>query len=445
MRSSIDRRRFLATSAAASAALSVASARGAEQDKPAVLGGTPVRREPFPGWPRFDQRDEKNLLDVLHSGHWYRGGGERVNQFEAAYAELTGAKHCVATANGTSALYTSLAALGVEPGDEVIVPPYTFIATINAVLLQYALPVFVDSDPESMQIDPRKIEAAITDRTAAIMPVHLGGNVADMDAILEVAARHKLPVIEDACQAHLAEWRNKKVGSLGTTGCFSFQVTKNLCSGEGGAILTNNPELAEKCYAFQNNNRARAATGYNFAYLGSRGANLRMTEFQGNLLLAQMTRLEEQSRTREQNAQYLTKMLKEIPGILPAKMYDGCTRNAYHLYMFRYKSEAFGGMPRARFLHALEAEGIPCSGGYSPLNKEAFLPAALNSRGFRRIFPKEVLDRYQERNHCPANDQLCQEGVWFTQTMFLGTRSDMDQIAGAVRKLQANREALARS
>jgi dTDP-4-amino-4,6-dideoxygalactose transaminase len=444
MKSPFDRRRFLATSAAASAAMAVTSTASADQDKPAVLGGKPIRREAFPGWPRFDQRDEKNLLDVLHSGHWYRGGGECVDRFEAAYAALTGARHCVATANGTSALYTSLASIGVEPGDEVIVPPYTFIATINAVLLQYAIPVFVDTDAETFQIDARKIEAAITERTSAILPVHLGGNVADLDAIRAVAAKHKLPVIEDACQAHLAEWRGKKVGTLGTTGCFSFQVTKNLCSGEGGAILTGDPQLAEKCYAFQNNNRGRTATGYTFAYLSGRGANLRLTEFQGNLLLAQMTRLEEQSRTREQNAQYLTSLLKEIPGIQPARMYEGCTRNAYHLYMFRYQSEAFAGLPRAKFLHALEAEGIPCSGGYSPLNRESFLATAFNSKGFQRLYPKELLDRYAERNHCPANDRLCQEAVWFTQTMFLGTRSDMDQIAAAVRKIQASAGALMR-
>ncbi len=201
MKNSLDRRSFLATSAAASA-LAVTSASSAEEDKPALLGGKPIRHEHFPSWPRFDQRDEKNLLDVLHSGKWFRGGGECVNRFEAAFANLTGAKHCVATANGTSALFASLAAIGVEPGDEVIVPPYTFIATINSVLLQYALPVFVDTDPESFQIDARKIEAAITDRTTAIMPVHLGGNVADLDAILEIAAKHKIPVIEDACQAH---------------------------------------------------------------------------------------------------------------------------------------------------------------------------------------------------------------------------------------------------
>jgi perosamine synthetase len=444
MKSSIDRRSFLATSAMASAALTVTSTTTAEEGRPALLGGKPIRLEPFPGWPRFDQRDEKNLLDVLHSGKWFRGGGECVNRFEAAFANITGARHCVATANGTGALYSTLAALGIEPGDEVIVPPYTFIATVNAVLLQYALPVFVDTDPESLQIDARKIEAAITERTAAIMPVHLGGNVSDMDAIQEIARKHKIPVIEDACQAHLAEWRGKKVGTLGTAGCFSFQVTKNLSSGEGGAILTSDGDLAERCYAFQNNNRARTATGYNFAYLGSRGANLRMTEFQGNLLLAQMTRLEEQSRTREQNARYLTSMLKEIPGIAPAKQYEGCTRNAYHLYMFRYKTEAFGGLPRAKFLSALEAEGIPCSPGYSPLNKESFLPTALNSKGFRRIYPKEILDHYEERNHCPANEQLCHEAVWFIQPMFLGTRADMDQIAAAVRKVHANAEALLR-
>ncbi len=443
MKNIFDRRRFLATAAAAGAAASAATGR-ADQDKPAVLGGKPVRRAAFPSWPRFDGRDEKNILDVLHSGHWFRGGGDCVNRFEAAYADMTGARHCVATANGTSALFASLAAIGIEPGDEVIVPPYTFIATINVVLLQYALPVFVDTDPETFQIDARKIEAAITERTAAIMPVHLGGNAADLDAILAIAKKHKLPVIEDACQAHLGEWRGKKVGTLGTTGCFSFQISKNLSSGEGGAILTADADLAEKCYAFQNNNRARTVTGYNFFYRGGRGANLRMTEFQGNLLLAQMTRLEDQSRTREQNAQYLTRQLKEIPGIHPARMYDGCTRNAYHLYMFRYKSEAFGGLPRDKFLHALDAEGIPCSPGYSPLNKEPFLPAALNSKGFRRLFSKEILDGYQERNQCPANDQLCQEAVWFTQPMFLGTKSDMDQIAAAIRKIHAHAAALAR-
>jgi dTDP-4-amino-4,6-dideoxygalactose transaminase len=443
MRDPINRRNFLATASAAGAALTVTSVPAAE-DRPALLGGPPIRRESFPGWPRSDRHDEEALLDVLRSGKWFRGGGEKVTRFETAFAELMGAKHCVATANGTGALYASLAALGIEPGDEVIVPPYTFIATVNAVLLQHALPIFVDTDPETFQIDARKIEAAITDRTAAILPVHLGGTPADMDTILATAGRHGLPVIEDACQAHLAEWRQRKVGTLGATGCFSFQVTKNLASGEGGAILTNDGDLAERCYAFHNNCRPRTVTGYNFAYLGGRGANLRLTEFQGALLRSQMSRLEEQSRTREENARYLTSQLREIPGIRPAAMYAGATRNAYHLYMFRYQKEEFSGMPRARFLEALRAEGIPASNGYTPLNKEAFLRTALASKGFRRIYPKEILDGWEERTQCPANDQLCQEAVWLTQSMFLGPRRDMEQIAVAVRKIHAHAGALAR-
>ncbi len=444
MKTPLDRRHFLAAATATGAALT-ATTTPAALDQPALLGGKPVRREPFPGWPRSDQREETALLEVLHSGKWFRGDGQKVSQFESAFADLTGAKHCVATANGTGALFASLAALGIEPGDEVLVPPYTFIATVNAVLLQYALPIFVDTDPETFQIDAGKIETAITDRTAAIIPVHLGGSAAEMDAILAVAGKHKLAVIEDACQAHLGEWRHHKVGTLGSTGCFSFQVTKNLCSGEGGAILTNDADLAEGCYAFQNNCRARAVTGYNFAYRGGRGANLRLTEFQGSLLLAQMSRLEQQSRVREQNAQYLTTMLQQIPGILPAKMHGGCTRNAYHLYMFRYKSDEFGGLPRTRFLEALHAEGVPASAGYSPLNKQATIRNALGSKGFRRIYSKEVLDGWEERNQCPANDQLCQQAVWLTQNMLLGTRSDMEQIAEAIRKIRAHAGALGRA
>ncbi|MDR3621585.1 MAG: DegT/DnrJ/EryC1/StrS family aminotransferase [Paludisphaera borealis] len=445
MKNPTDRRTFLGAAATAGAFFAGRATRAGEAGKPALLGGEPVRRASFPGWPRTDARDENNLLEVLRSGRWFRGGGDKVNQFETAFAELTGAKHCVAVANGTSALTTTLSAIGVGPGDEVIVPPYTFIATVNAVMLQYALPVFVDVDPETFQIDHAKIEAAVTDRTTAVVPVHLGGSPANLDAILETASKRKLSVVEDACQAHLAEWRGRKVGTLGTAGCFSFQVSKNLSSGEGGAILTNDGDLAERCYAFQNNNRGRAVDSYNFRYVGGRATNLRLTEFQGALLLAQLTRFEQQSATREQNAAHLTSLLREIPGIAPAKMHEGVTRNAYHLYMFRYHPDAFASLPRARFLEALKAEGIPASGGYSPLNRESFLQAALDSKGFRRVFPKEVLDGYRDRSQCPANDRLCEEAVWFTQNMLLGTRGDMEQIAAAVRKIQAHGAELAKA
>jgi perosamine synthetase len=446
----VSRRNFLGAVVAAGVAGRGRSARaytpsvqtGQSASTPALLGGTPVRRAAFPSWPVADVREEDALIRVIRSGRWNRG--ESVTAFETAYASLTGAKHCLATANGTSALLTSLGALGVGPGDEVIVPPYTFVATVNAVLMMRALPVFADSDLETFQIDARKIEAALTGNTRVILPVHLGGSAADLDTIMAAAGRRGVTVVEDACQAHLAEWRNRKVGTYGKTGCFSFQASKNLNSGEGGAVLTDDEALVETCYRFHNNGRGRRNTGDDFSYRHS-GANLRMTEFQAALLNAQMTRLDAQARTRDENAAYLTTQLRQIPGITPARMYDGCTRNAYHLYMFRYDATRFSGLPRAAFLKALAAEGVPCQGGYSPLNKEPFLEAAISSAGFQKIYGKPRLDRWRAQNACPQNDRLCTEAVWLVQTMLLGTRKDMDDIVAAVAKVQSHAASLAKA
>src|SRR5688572_23080049 len=261
MKPPVSRRGFLQTASAVSVASGIAHA------KLAVHGGDPVRKQRFSSWPKFDATEEKALLDVLRSGRWGRGNGQAVAKFEEKYASLLGAKHCLATANGTSALITSLNGLGIGPGDEVIVPPYTFVATVNVVLMQHALPVFVDTDIETSQIDARKIEAAITPRTKAIIPVHLGGAAADFDTILPLGKKHNVAIVEDACQSHLAEWRGKRVGTLGDTGCFSFQASKNLNSGEGGALMTNDAELAEKCFAFHNNGSGRKSASSNFRYV----------------------------------------------------------------------------------------------------------------------------------------------------------------------------------
>ncbi|HEY7510754.1 MAG TPA: DegT/DnrJ/EryC1/StrS family aminotransferase, partial [Vicinamibacteria bacterium] len=370
-------------------------------------------------------------------GEWFRVGGKHVDRFEAEYARLTGSPHCLATANGTSALILSLQALGVGAGDEVIVPPYTFVATVNAVLLLHALPVFVDTDPDTFQIDARKVEAAITENTRAVVPVHLGGSAADLYTILEVANRRGIPVVEDACQAHLSEWKGRKLGTYGRTGCFSFQASKNLNSGEGGAILTADPALLDALYERHNNSRGRGQRGADFSYRGP-GVNLRMTEFQGALLLAQMARLEAQAKRRDENAAYLTALLNEVGGFTPAKTHRHCTRNAYHIFMSRYDGSQFAGLPRAGFLKAMRAEGIPMSPGYSPLNREPFLEATFASRGFQRVFPPAQLDRWRERNRCPVNDKLCGEAVWMGQTTLLGQREDMEQIAAAVRKVKTH-------
>jgi dTDP-4-amino-4,6-dideoxygalactose transaminase len=455
MKANLDRRTFMTTLATAAAAGVARPARASHTSRvatpraaaasatPAALGGEPVRRTPFPSWPIADAREEQALTGVVRSGKWGRGGGTQVERFEAQYAALTGAKHCLATANGTSALFTAMCALDIGPGDEVIVPPYTFVATINVVLLRHALPIFVDTDIDTFQIDARKIAAAITPRTRLIVPVHLGGAAADLDTTLAAARARDVTVLEDACQAHLAEWKGRKVGTFGRAGCFSFQASKNLNAGEGGALLTDDADFLETCYTFHNNSRARKNTGSStFAYRGV-GANLRLTEFQAAILLAQMTRLDAQAATRDKNGAYLTSILKEIPGITPAKMYEGNTRNAYHLYMLRYDKSRFAGLPKASFVKALQAEGIPASGGYTPLNKEPFLKEALASRGYQRIYDANTLAEWNERNACPANERLCDEAVWFTQNMLIGPSGDMDQIAEAIRKIQANAGKLA--
>jgi dTDP-4-amino-4,6-dideoxygalactose transaminase len=437
------RRTFLSMAGAAAALGPAAprTARAAAQagGPAALLGGTPVRTAPFPSWPVADAVDEQALAGVLRSGRWNRAS--RVETFEREYAALTGAAHCLATANGTSALLTALAVLDVGPGDEVIVPPYTFIATINVVLQRLALPVFVDTDVETFQIDARRIEAAITPRTKVIIPVHLGGSAADLDAILPLARARSIPVLEDACQAHMAEWRGRKVGSLGTAGAFSFQASKNLNCGEGGALITSDAALVEAAYAFHNNSTPRGGGG--FHYRGP-GLNLRLTDFQAAILSSQMTRLAAQAATRDENGGYLSRQLAQIEGITPAKMYPGCTRNAYHLYMFRYDSAAFGGLPRDGFLRALRAEGIPASGGYTPLNTSPSILQSLGSRAYERIYGRTALAELAERNACPANDRLCRQAVWLTQTMLLGPRRDMDDIVAAVRRVQANGAALAK-
>jgi len=437
----LTRRAFLIAPAVGTAAARITLLA---DEKPAILGGKPVRKMKYPGWPVFDQQEEQALLAALRSGKWFRGNGKEVARFEEAYATITGAKFCLATANGTSALFTSLNAIGVGPGDEVLIPPYTFVATLNVVLLQHALPVWVDVDPETCQMDPRKLDAAITDRTTAIIPVHYGGNPADLDAILAIAKKRQLRVIEDACQAHLAAWRGRNVGNWGDTGTFSFQASKNLNSGEGGAIITNDETLMDRCYSFHNQGRKRKGSGDDeFSYF-SAGNNLRLTEFQAAVLLAQMTRLEEQSKTREQNAQYLNNMLKEIPGVMPQRSYDGCTRHNHHTYVFRYDKDKFAGLTKPRLLRALTAEGIPARGGYTPLNKVEFLRRVLQSRIYRNLYPKERLAQV-EKIECPGNEKLCCESVVFSHNVLMAPRSEMELIVAAVRKVQANAAAIAKT
>lgn len=414
-------------------------------EPPALLGGKPVRSKGWPTWPIWKpETDEKQLLEVIRSGVWSRAAV--VTEFEAKWAETVGAKRSLAVMNGTNALITALMQLDIRGGDEVLVPPYTFIGTVAPVIATGAMPVFVDVDPETFQMDPAKIEAKITPRTKAIIPVHILGLPANMPQILAIAKKHNLAVIEDACQAHMAEINHQKVGTFGDAGCFSFQNSKNLAIGEAGAIVSNNDLFMDKCFSYHNyGNPFGMASGVIGAGTIIQGNKQRITEYQAAIGLAQLKRLDAETTLRNENAAYLKAKIQKIPGIVPYKLYDNVTRAAFHLFPFRYKKEGFKGLSRETFLKALSAEGIPCSKGYATLNNMPYLNDAFQSKNFQKMYPKAQLNfkSYVERNHCPQNDRLCnEEAVWFTQNMLLGTQADMDEIANAIEKIYTHADKL---
>jgi len=405
-------------------------------EKPALLGGEKAFTGAFPRWPVYDRSEEEALHEVLYSNKWGRLDGSSTAKFEAEYARVMGMKHCLTTSGGTTALFTMLGALGIGPGDEVILPAYTFVATYNVVVLNYALPILADTDINSFQVDPQKMRKAITKETKALMPVHMGGVPADLDSIMDLAQKHKLPVIEDACQAPGSEWKGKKVGSYGVGGAFSFQSSKNLNCAEGGAITTNDSAFYQACYAFHHQGQTESTASFGTGE-GTRGTNARMTEWQSRMLLAQMVRQQAQDNHRSENAAYLSSLFNDIKGIYPARLYGGTTKVSYHLYMFRYDKAHFAGMPRERFIQALRAEGISTSTGYGRLNTDPYVLALGQNKHYLKIYGEKIMKQWSERNQCPQNDKLTSEqSLWLGQSVLLGSRSDMEQIAESVRKIQ---------
>jgi dTDP-4-amino-4,6-dideoxygalactose transaminase len=399
----------------------------------ALDGGPRVRTDPWHAWPVWDETEERAILDVLRSGQWWSVGGSKVPEFEEEFARFQEARFAVAVTNGTAALEVVLRALGIGCGDEVIVPPYTFIATASSVLACSATPVFVDIEPVSLNMDPARIEEAITARTKAIIPVHIAGCPADLDGILEIARRHDLVVIEDAAQAHGAAWRGRRVGGIGVCGTFSFQASKNVNAGEGGAIVTNDEEVADKVWSVHNVGRTKTGKWYEHHVLGG---NFRMTEWQAAIMLAQMTRLEDQIRRRSANAAYLTELLSGVPGITTCPPDTRVTTHAFHLYVFRYDPAGFGGRSREEFLTALNAEGVPVSSGYVPLYREVVFQRKTAGQGvWCQAAPQ--IDYAAFADKCPITEQVSSDAVWIMQHLLLGPKEDMESIAEALRKIQA--------
>lgn len=442
------RRQALATTSAGTLAtlagwpLSTFSISLKKADKLAISGGDPVHQTGWPSWPVWDKSAEEGIAEMYRTGEWYRNNGHNYCvDFEEKYAQLVGADHCLATASGTTALIIALHAMGVDAGDEVLVSPYTFIATYNVIFMLKALPVFVDSDPETFLLNPDKIEERITDRTTAILPVHIYGLPCDMDAINDVAARHNIKVIEDACQAWSTKYKGKNAGILGDLGCFSFQNSKHLPAGEGGAIVGNDEEVMDFCRSFHDCGRHYGSITSLSRY-PIRGTNFRMQHVQALVLMSQLQRFESDARTRESNAAYLNEKLSEIPGIIPHRPVPGAEKAAYHLYPFRYKKEAFNNVPRDKFIQALRAEGIPCNRGYGKQNNDDLIEDALTSRGYQRLFGKVRIDRWRAENVLPGNDQLAEESVIIYQNVLLGSRQDMEDIVAAISKIYEYRNDL---
>lgn len=414
---------------------------------PALLGGTPVRPKGLRNeWPVYDASDIRLLLDSFYSNEWCSLGATRCGEFEKKWAELNGVPYCILTTNGTAALLSSLVALGVGPGDEVITTPYTYCASYEVIFMLGALGVFVDIDPETQKIDADLIEERINEHTRAILPVHIGGGAADMDRIMAISKKHNIPVVEDACQAWLGEWRGKKLGTIGDTGCFSFNYYKNICSGEGGAIVGASPELMDRCDCITNDGRAprtKRSSSFGDAANSGRnghpypGLNFRLTEIQAAILLGQLQRIEEHQKIRNENFDYLDSLLEGIPGISPVKRYPGQTTHGCHLYMMVYDKDHFSSLHKSKFVQAVNAEGIGVSEGYGKSNLSGQVEAHLSSRGFQSMFSRKRLDSYRKANHCPQNDHTAEEtGLWIGQRAFLGTKKDMEAIAEAMSKIQ---------
>jgi dTDP-4-amino-4,6-dideoxygalactose transaminase len=443
----LTRREFVRTATASATTMaclagSASSLVAATADKPAALGGAPLHQDGWPGWPQWDQAWEPKIIEVLRSGQWSPAGdtGGPVGDFEKAYAEALGAKDCVATSSGTASLLTALAAIGIEAGDEVIVSPFTFIATYNAVLAHHALPVFADTDPATLTMDPASIESRITERTRAIVPVHIYGMPCDMDAINVIAKKHNLAVVEDACQAWLAEYKGRKCGTLADLGCFSFQNSKHLPSGEGGAVTGLNQKHLDRARSYHDCGRAFGTHQGKGSF--SRGLNYRMTHYQAVMLRQQLDKLLADTERRRQNADRLTAGLREIPGIEPVRLPEN-SRAVWHLYPFRYNPEEFHGMPRIKFMRALSREGVPCSSGYTEQYFDGLLDEAIGSRGFQRLFSAERLKAYRESlNELTGNKQVCETTVAVFQTLLLGSERDIDDIVEAIRRIQTQSKAL---
>lgn len=376
----------------------------------ALFGGSKAIQGTFPSWPLWDETENRELQKTLASGVW-GVTGEAIPRFNKDFAALLGVKHALTVFNGTVAIVLALEALGVGPGDEVIVPDYTFMATAVAPLKVGAIPVLVDVDPHTYCIDPDKIEQAITSRTKAIIPVHLCGNICDMDRICAIAQRHGLKVIEDSAHAHGARMNGRCAGTFGDVGTFSFQSSKTLTCGEGGAVVTNDDEVRERLFSFHNCGRHSSNPDYAHFLPGS---NYRISQFQAAILCAQLQKFKSQYLVRDANGKLLTELLDKIDGVEPQQRAKGLEIHGHYLFTFML-DECYD---RATFKKALKAEGF------------------LVQLEYPAIHTLDFMKPYVGKNDSfPVSTRLADHSIWMYHNALLGTKEQIHQMAEAVKKV----------
>ncbi len=401
--------------------------------KLAIDGGPPVHdntARPWPGWPPNTEESwarQQTAFREIYLSATEGLPGPRARRFEKAYSTYLGTQYGLMTTSGTSALKLALGGVtdtdGLGDNGECLIPNYTFIASITAALEMGFSVRMVDVDLESGCMDPAATEAAITPRTRVIMPVDILGHPADMDALVAIARKHKLKVVEDACQAHGAEYKGRKCGSLGDAGCFSFQSTKNLTSGEGGFVATDDVEVYKRAHAIHNVGRPPEGMSFDEPHVGY---NYRPSEYLASLLEERLKTMDADMERRTRAAAYLDKELKGITGVRPAVIPNWVTRHARHLYLMRYEPSGFGGKPRDEFIRAMNAEGIPVSAGYTGLVSR--FPVA---QAVRKRHPELIIEQ-----SCPNTEKLCSTSLWLTQNILLADERTLADIPEAIRKLQ---------
>ncbi len=409
----------------------------------AILGGEPVRTDPYPEWPVHDERDIAAVTRVVKSGNWggYPYPGPETAAFLQDFLAMQGGEYAIACANGTVTMEVALRAAGLGWGDEVIVPAYTFQATAAAPMAAGCIPVIVDVDPNNYCLDPKAVEAAITERTKAIIPVHLAAHMTDMDAIMAIADKHDLIVIEDCAHAHGAKWRGQGAGTFGHFGSFSLQSSKTLTSGEGGVLICKTAEYAQKAASIINCGRSHALgggeeTGDNFLM----GANYRMSELESALGRVGLERFPEQAKQREEMAAYMDEALSEIPGVQVLPHDPRHTTHSFYCYIFNIDPEVFG-FDHDVVCAALNEEGIGAWGGYEAMNHYELFQPQLSKLSVPTAFPERFV--FDKMNFPVAENAAQHTAVWLGESVFRAGPKGVDDAVAALRKIYEQRESLA--